>query len=117
HEGRYPAFGGGDATVRVWAIAPAEERVIFRGHGAPVECIDFSPDGQRLVSCSPKDGGILVWDLTRHPEFGGFARPEADIEALSFHRDGCRLLSVAAHGGVARWGRGHGVLPRRSARA
>jgi WD40 repeat protein/tRNA A-37 threonylcarbamoyl transferase component Bud32 len=109
-DGRYLAFGGGDATVRVWAVTPAEERIILRGHGAPVECVDFSPDGQRLVSCSPKDGGVKVWDLTRQPEFSVFARTDADVEALAYHKDGKRMLSVTTQGRVQTWERDTGVL-------
>src|SRR4029077_20861416 len=125
---RYLAYCGGDATVRVWDLETGLARVTFRGHTAPVESVQFSPDGQRLVSSSPVEGTVKVWDLTRHPEHATFARMRGrageqtkvrdltaradaaslartgpDIEALAFHADGQHLVSVAVGGELQVW--------------
>jgi WD40 repeat protein len=134
-DGRYLAYGGGDATARVWDVETGVERFVFRGHVAAVESVQFSPDGQRLVSASPSGGDVKVWDLTRHPEYGTFARTRGqregivkvrdllgradvaaseqtypDIEALAFSPGGDRLVSVTVEGRVQTWDAATGVL-------
>jgi WD40 repeat protein/serine/threonine protein kinase len=134
-DGRYLAYSGGDGTVRVWDIESGIERVTFRGHTAPVESVQFSPDGQRLVSSSPLPGAVKVWDFTRHPEYATFARVRGrvdqtikvrdltgraeastlsrtgpDIEALAFQTDGRKLVSLAVGGKLQVWDTFAGVL-------
>jgi eukaryotic-like serine/threonine-protein kinase len=136
-DGRYLAYGGGDATVRVWDVESGVERFIFRGHTAAVEGVQFSPDGRRLVSTCPAGGAVKVWDLTRHPEHGTFARTRArgqgavkvrdllrrpdaaslaqtgpDIEALAFHPTRGWLLSVTVGGTLQTWDAKTGMLLR-----
>ena len=127
-DGRYLAYSGGDGTVRVWDIESGSERMTFRGHTAPVESVQFSPDSQRLVSSSPLQGAVKVWDFTRHPEYATLARVRGradqtikvrdltgraesatlsrtgpDIEALAFHSDGRHLVSLAVGGKLQVW--------------
>jgi WD40 repeat protein/serine/threonine protein kinase len=73
-DGRYLAAGCSDATARVWTVGSGMQRVIFRGHTAPVEAVRFSPDGRRLFSCCPEQGAVKAWDLTRPAEFATLAR-------------------------------------------
>jgi WD40 repeat protein/serine/threonine protein kinase len=134
-DGRYLAYAGGDATVRVWDVEFGVERVVFRGHTGPVESLAFSPDGRCLVSLSPAQGAVKVWDLTRHPEYATFARTRGsdeklvcvwdlsrrpasavaartgpDIEELAFDRTGRRLFSVTVGGKLQTWNAATGAL-------
>jgi WD40 repeat protein len=134
-DGRYLAYGGGDATVRVWDIESGVDRVVFRGHRAAVEGLQFSPDGQRLASTSPAQGAVKIWDLTRHPERGTFARtrgrlakvvpvrdlirnPSAatpaqtgpDVEGLAFRAGGRQLVSITVGGKLQTWDVATGLL-------
>jgi WD40 repeat protein len=111
-DGRYLAYGGSDSTVRVWDIDAGVEHMIYRGHTVEVESVCFSPDGQRLASVGPGQGAVKVWDLTRHPERGTFARtgPGPDVEALAFREDGRLLVSVTAGGKLQTWDAATGVL-------
>jgi WD40 repeat protein len=111
-DGRYLAYSGSDSTVRVYDVEDGLEQVAFRGHTAAVEGICFSPDGQRLASVCPGQGAVKVWDLTRHPERGTFARtgPGPDVEALAFREGGKYLVSVTAAGKLQTWDAATGVL-------
>jgi WD40 repeat protein/serine/threonine protein kinase len=66
------ASGGGDGTIHVWDLKPAESvpsdqppvthepRRLLRGHSGPVAGLAFSPDGERLASVG---GELKLWRL------------------------------------------------------
>lgn len=60
----YPlvATAGADQTIRLWDIASHRTLAVLAGHTDKVEAIDFSPDGQSLVSAS-RDKCVKLWDV------------------------------------------------------
>jgi WD40 repeat protein len=111
-DGRYFAYSGSDKTVRVWDMEAGMGTIIFRGHTGLVESVQFSPDGQRLISCSSARREIKVWDLTRHPDYATLARAEEekDLESIAFHADGRHLVSVTVAGQLQIWDAASGML-------
>jgi WD40 repeat protein/serine/threonine protein kinase len=109
-EGRYLAYGGTDQTVRVYDLQAGLGLITFRGHTGPIASVGFSPDGQRLVSCSPSAGEVKVWDLTRHPEYATLARTATDVEGIAFRDDGRRLVSLTVSGRLQVWDAASGML-------
>ncbi len=109
-DARYLAYGGTDKTVRIYDLESGMGLITFRGHTGSVESVQFSPDGQRLVSCSPSRGEVKLWDLTRHPEYATLARTATDVEALAFHEDGRHLVSVTMAGQLQVWDASSGML-------
>ena len=60
--GKIMATGGADGFVRLWqfpAMKPLQE---IKAHTKEVDDIDFSPDGQKVVSVS-RDANALVWSV------------------------------------------------------
>jgi WD40 repeat protein len=109
-DSRYLAYCGTDQTVRVYDLEAGIGLITFRGHTGPVVSVLFSPDGGRLVSCSPSAGEVKVWDLTRHPEFATLARTATDVESIAFRDDGRRLVSITVAGKLQLWDAASGML-------
>ncbi|MBU0606952.1 MAG: choice-of-anchor D domain-containing protein, partial [Armatimonadetes bacterium] len=57
HDGRQLALGLRDQTIRLWDVDAGLERARLRGHGNRIQDIEFSPDGQLLVSVTALDFG------------------------------------------------------------
>ncbi|HZU36620.1 MAG TPA: protein kinase, partial [Gemmataceae bacterium] len=109
-DSRYLAYGSTDATVRVWDIESGVESMLFRGQRAPVESVAFSPDGAALVSFSPGEGAVKLWDLTRHPEYSNFAWTRTDVEAMVPDPDRQHVHCVTVGGQLQTWDTRSGAL-------
>jgi WD40 repeat protein len=94
-DGRYLAYGGHDATVRVLDTRTFEERLVFRGHRGPVLSLAFSPGSERLAS-GDWHGTVKVWDLTRPPEFLAGFESAGWVQSLGFR-------AVDGRPAVVRW--------------
>jgi WD40 repeat protein len=94
-DGRLLAVGKG-ATVHTWDISTGREVRSFRGHGSELTGVDFSPDGQRLVSSS-YDGTLKVWSLDSKPVVETLRGHSNWISSVTFSPDGRELASVNHH--------------------
>lgn len=56
------ATGGTDGKVRLWKFPQLEKLYDLGAHGKEIDDIDFSPDGNLLVSIA-KDGKAFVWNI------------------------------------------------------
>ena len=69
------ASGGGDRTVRVWAIDQSDPIAVLDAPNGTVRSINFTPDGRRLVA-----GGwwtMNVWDWRSATKLRAFSCPES----------------------------------------
>jgi RNA polymerase sigma factor (sigma-70 family) len=54
---------GSDRWLRLWDVATARQRAVYKGHQAPITSIAFTPDGKAVCTAS-EDSTALVWDLS-----------------------------------------------------
>ncbi|GGK08873.1 hypothetical protein GCM10010123_43420 [Pilimelia anulata] len=99
--GRYVASGGADGTVRIWDAAdPAAPARLLRPGGAPLNAVEFSPDGSRLAGITT-DGAALVWRVADGAPAAGFRVAAGDRSDVHFHPRGDRLAVAEGNGRVA----------------
>lgn len=72
------------------------------GHSAQINCLSFSPDGERLVS-GAEDGSVLVWDVDSGRVLKRFEEHAGRVGACAFFPDGERIVSAELRGRVAVW--------------
>ncbi|MFB9902824.1 nSTAND1 domain-containing NTPase [Allokutzneria oryzae] len=86
----------GDTTVRFWDV---RDRMQLGGiplpQGVFPQCVEFSPDGSRVVT-SFSDGTVRVWDTASRTELDRLNIPDRRPIAVRFSPDGKRV-AVAAH--------------------
>jgi WD40 repeat protein/serine/threonine protein kinase len=89
--------GGGDAKVRVWDARTGQPVFTLSGHGSPVRCLAFHPDGTRLAS-GGHDQTVRLWDLRTGREVLSLDYGNV-VYCLAFSPDGTRL-AVGGTGGT-----------------
>ncbi|ELR22783.1 WD domain, G-beta repeat-containing protein [Acanthamoeba castellanii str. Neff] len=126
-EGKRFATGGGDHKVKIWNFdlvlndGPEGAVKLFaamEGHGGPVNCVRFSPDGRFLATASD-DHVVLVWELRGGPATPVFGSEETNVENwgrsvtlsghttqvndISWSPDGRRLVTCSLSSEVFVW--------------
>jgi hypothetical protein len=101
-DGRY-LLTGGDATVRLWALAPGGQNRVFRGHQADVNGVFFGPDGRSVIS-SGWDETVKVWDLDPAPPNRILHTNQCWTSVATISPDGKKLVTTdCARGGLSIW--------------
>ena len=84
---------GSDGMVRIWDAWSGKQLLEFAAHGATVRAAVFSPDGNRIVSCSKAE--VRVWDSATGKLLATLTVPSGS-GGLAFSPDGTRLAVVGA---------------------
>lgn len=61
-DGKRIASGGFDRLVKIWAVDTGQEMLSLPGHGTPISCVLWSPDGQQLLTAGGRE--VKIWDAT-----------------------------------------------------
>jgi eukaryotic-like serine/threonine-protein kinase len=83
---------GCSQTIRAWDSTTGAVMWTLPGHSSSVGCVNYSPDGSRLVSGS-KDGIIKIWDAVTGAETRMLTGHTNQISELVFSPDGKCIAS------------------------
>jgi WD40 repeat protein len=100
-DGRRIALGDADNTVRLYDAETGRERLVLKGHSAPVPSVAFSPDGKRMASAS-LDGTIKLWDSEGRRDLAVLKVHSLVSGAVALSPDGKRIASAVADGNIER---------------
>src|SRR5690606_1061917 len=96
-----------DRTLRVWALASGEELQAFAPDSGFVRAIDYSPDGQFILSGtwnSAEDGTLQLWNIETGELERRFYGVHTDIITdVQFSTDGQRILTASWDRSIRLW--------------
>jgi WD40 repeat protein/serine/threonine protein kinase len=101
-DGKTLAFGSLDQTVRIFDVTADHyrEKATLKGHIGVVRQIQFSPDGQSLVSAC--DGGrVICWQLATREIIQEWQLPKAKVSSVAITFDG-RYLATGTSDGLVK---------------
>ncbi|KAF0247935.1 MAG: (myosin heavy-chain) kinase, partial [bacterium] len=76
-----------DARIELWDIISRQKQAVFEGHIRLVEALEFSRDGNLLVS-GGVDETIKIWDINKKSLVGTISCPNHCVNTLSNSVDG-----------------------------
>jgi WD40 repeat protein len=82
---------------------------VLQGHAGPVECIDFTPDGSKLVSAGA-DGTVRIWNAPTCTLSQEWRAHDGNIESLDISPDGNAIVTGSFDGTVRAWSTQDGTL-------
>ena len=94
--------GETDYPVRLYDFATGKLVKLLHGHTDSVLSLDFSSDGQRLVSGGIDDTAI-VWDVASGTAVHHLVGHGGDVNTVRFSRDGARVYTASDDGEVGIW--------------
>jgi hypothetical protein len=100
-DGRWGLSGSDDGTARLWDLQTGHERRCFRGHAAPVVCVGFTPDGQRVLTGAGRD--LRLWNVESAELLSTLAGHDGDVRCLAFMAHGAGAASGGDDGSVRLW--------------
>jgi WD40 repeat protein len=89
-------------AVALWDIPTGTRRGLLRGHPRRVESLEFTPDGDTLVSVGEEEN-VRAWEVARACYTTSFEGHRLPVWALAFSPDGKALASGDGSGLIRIW--------------
>lgn len=84
-----------DGTVRIWNTASGVYSEPFEGHTFSISSVEFSPNGDQIVSCAYyKDRTIRMWDTKTGGAYWTHLSKDGFISFAAFSPDGYHIVTV-----------------------
>ncbi len=93
--------GGSDSLVVIWDIATGENLHSMSGHTGWVNAVNFSQDGQFVVSGADDD--VIMWDVATGTEVRRFVGHEGFVYGATLSPDDRYLISGGSDTSVRLW--------------
>ena len=114
-DGRLLAAGGRTGTtgqrqpIRLYDLNEGTLIGLFQGHDDAVLSLDFSPDGDRLVSGSTDDTAI-IWDVASRKALHRLSGHKGDVNAARFTADASGVVTASDDNTLKLWDARDGAL-------
>jgi len=103
-DGTILASGGKDKDICLWSIHSGTQIDTLKGHKDSVESVDFSPDGQLLVSgAGSNDKTVILWSVPRRTILHIYKGHWAVVNHVAFSPDGEVIASASYDKSVRLW--------------
>jgi len=96
-DGKWIASGEDSGQVSIWDAATGNQESTIKAHLHDVSSVAFSPDGERIVSCSYDGiGKAKVWDVADGAEVMAVPAPSGDTFFwAAFSTDGKKIVAAS----------------------
>jgi len=105
-DGKRLASGGRDKALKLWDLSKPKPTLIvsLTDHKDDVRGVAFSPDGNHMISVSPEEKQMRVWDTSgEKPKAGEVVKLPTGAIGVSFAPDGKSLVLAGSRGTGAVW--------------
>jgi len=93
-DGQLFAAGGNDGSISIWHRESGRQiQTLTGGHAKFLADLDFSPDGEWLLSTSDAESKAVMWDVKSGAKLSEYASTTSKVYSSCFSSDGNRVLS------------------------
>ena len=96
------AAGFSENTIKLWDYVSLRLVGTLQGHEGWVSDIEFTSDGQRLVSASA-DQTVRLWDVTTRQPLATYRGPSREVWEVELTPDDRFIIAGAKDGSIYRW--------------